>query len=325
MLAAIYDRPDNIPYVTRRGGLLYNLWKDTNNPRGLWRRTTLEEFRKPHPEWDVLLDLDRLASDENEDWLLNGIQTPPGNQPRAMLSLSRGGSDAVTLREFDIDAKAFVSGGFVLPQAKGGAGWFDADTLLLSSAYGEGMATTSGYGRTIRLWRRGSDVNAAPVIFETASDHMAAYFEVDRTGVVPRVWFVEQLDFFNKRIWIGDEAGAHKCLDLPTGIWMEAHQDWLVVKPRMEWTVGGRTYAPDTVLGISLSGFIAGDRNFSTVFKPGARRALQGFFWTAGKLVLPILDELRPVFEICTPSADGWARQRLQGASRDRRGRCLAS
>jgi prolyl oligopeptidase len=79
------------------------------------------------------------------------------------------------------------------------------------------------------------------------------------------------------------------------------------------------------VLGISLSGFIAGDRNFSTVSKPGARRALQGFFWTAGKLVLPILDELRPVFEICTPSADGWARQRLQGASRDRRGRCLAS
>jgi prolyl oligopeptidase len=237
MLAAIYDRPDNIPYVTRRGGPLYNLWKDTNNPRGLWRRTTLEEFRKPHPEWDVLLDLDRLASDENEDWLLNWIQTPPGNQPRAILSLSRGGSDAVTLREFDTDAKAFVPGGFVLPQAKGGAAWFDADTLLLSSAYGEGMATTSGYGRTIRLWRRGSDVNAAPVIFETAADHMAAYFEVDRTGVVPRVWFVEQLDFFNKRIWLGDEAGAHRCLDLPTGIWMEAHQDWLVVKPRTEWTV----------------------------------------------------------------------------------------
>jgi prolyl oligopeptidase len=313
MLAAIYDRPDNIPYVTRRGGLLYNLWKDTNNPRGLWRRTTLEEFRKPDPQWDVLLDLDRLASDENEDWLLNWIQTPPANQPRAMLSLSRGGSDAVTLREFDIDAKAFVSGGFVLPQAKGGAGWFDADTLLLSSAYGEGMATISGYGKTIRLWRRGTDVNAAPVIFETAADHMAAYFEVDRTGAVPRVWFVEQLDFFNKRIWLGDEAGAHKCLDLPTGIWMEAHQDWLVVKPRMEWTIGGRTYAPDTVLGISLSGFIAGDRNFSTVFEPGPRRALQGLFWSAGRLVLPILDELRPVFEVCTPSANGWAREKLPG------------
>ena len=48
-LAAIFDRPDNIPYVMRRGGLLYNLWKDANNPRGLWRRTTLAEYRQARP------------------------------------------------------------------------------------------------------------------------------------------------------------------------------------------------------------------------------------------------------------------------------------
>src|SRR5260221_9319718 len=99
-LAAIYDRPDNIPYVTRRGGFLYNLWKDANNPRGVWRRTTLAEFRGPNPKWDVLLNVDKLATEENEDWILTGIQTPPGALPRAILSLSRGGSDAATLREF---------------------------------------------------------------------------------------------------------------------------------------------------------------------------------------------------------------------------------
>jgi prolyl oligopeptidase len=156
ILAAIYDRPDNIPYVTRRGGLLYNFWKDANNPRGIWRRTTLDEFRKPSPRWETLLDVDKLAAEENEDWILNGIQTQPGTHPRAMLSLSRGGSDAATLREFDIDARAFVADGFALPEAKGGAEWFDADMLLLSSAYGEGMATMSGYARTVRLWRRGA-------------------------------------------------------------------------------------------------------------------------------------------------------------------------
>ncbi|MGY3107484.1 hypothetical protein ACVWW7_004111 [Bradyrhizobium sp. LM6.9] len=35
ILAAIYDRPDNIPYVSRRGKDLHNLWKDATNPRGL--------------------------------------------------------------------------------------------------------------------------------------------------------------------------------------------------------------------------------------------------------------------------------------------------
>jgi prolyl oligopeptidase len=312
-LAAIYDRPDNIPFISRRGALVYNIWKDANNPRGIWRRTTLDEFRRPEPKWDVLLDVDKLAAAENEDWLLSGVRALPGSPARAILSLSRGGSDAVTLREFDIATKAFVPDGFMLPEAKGGADWLDADTLLLSSAYGEDMATTSGYARTVRLWRRGADVNQAQVIFETAPGNMAASANVDRTGDTLRVWFVERLDFFNCHLWLGNENGARSKLDLPTDIWMEAHRDWLVVKLRAAWTAGGQTHAPDTVLGISLSAFLAGDRNFTVVFQPGPRRALQGFFWGASKLVLSILDELRPVFEVLTPSAEGWARAGLPG------------
>src|SRR6201996_4462127 len=85
-LADIYDRPDNIPMVTRRGRHLYNLWKDTANPRGLWRRTTLESFRTPSPDWETLLDIDRLAADEGADWLLAWASTRPGDSPQAMLS-----------------------------------------------------------------------------------------------------------------------------------------------------------------------------------------------------------------------------------------------
>lgn len=313
ILAAIYDRPDNIPYVARRGGLLYNVWKDTNNPRGLWRRTTLEQFRTPNPQWENLLDVDRLATEEGLDWSWNGPATLPPNHARAILSLSRGGSDAVTMREFDIDAKAFVPDGFTLPEAKGGIDWVDKDTLLLSSAYGEGMATTSGYARTIRLWRRGEPVEHAPVIFEAPPDRMAVYCNVDDTGPAPRVWFIERLDFFNQNIWLGDETGAKSKLELPTDTWIEAHGDWLAIKLRTTWTVGGQTFAPDVVLGISLSAFLAGKRNFTVVFEPGPRRALQGWFWTASKLVLSILDELRPVFEVCTPQANGWTRDRLRG------------
>jgi prolyl oligopeptidase len=312
-LAAIYDRPDNIPYVTRRGGFLYNIWKDTKNPRGIWRRTTLEEFRGRDPAWEVLLDVDKLAADENEDWILGWIQTLPGTNPRAILSLSRGGSDAATLREFDIERKAFVADGFTLPEAKGDVQWFDADTLLLSSAYGEGMATTSGYARTVRLWRRGSNINQAPVIFESTPDSMGVSSDVDRSGTSPRVWFVDRLDFFNYHLWLGDETGARLKLDLPADVWVQAYRDWLVVKRRTAWTVGGRSYAPDTVVGISLSAFLAGDRHFATVFEPAPRRALQGFFWSAGRLVLPILDELRPVFEACTPSSQGWSHTALPG------------
>ena len=313
MLAAIYDRPDNIPYVRRRGGLLYNLWKDANNPRGIWRRTTLEEFRKSDPGWETVLDLDRLAIDENEDWIFAGVQTLPEPGAHAILSLSRGGSDAATLREFDIEGRRFVPGGFVLPQAKSAVSWFDRDTLLLSSAYGDGMATHSGYARTVRRWRRGTDVNDAPLIFETTPENMAVHANIDRSGKITRVWLVERRDFFNYRIWLGDDNGARTELDLPSDIWMQAHRDWFVVKLRTAWSTGGQTFAPDTVLGISLSAFLVGDRRFETVFEPGPRRALQGLFWSAGRLVLSILDELRPVFEICSPSTNGWSHARLPG------------
>ncbi|MFH1342504.1 MAG: prolyl oligopeptidase family serine peptidase [Pseudomonadota bacterium] len=311
-LAEILDRPDNIPYISRRGGFVSNLWKDANNPRGLWRRTTLAEFRKASPAWETILDLDKLAAEENEDWLFAGAQALHEGGAR-MLSLSRGGSDAVVLREFDVETKAFVSGGFFLPEAKGSVQWIDADTLLLSSAYGEGMATSSGYARTVRLWRRGTDVRQAPVLFETAPEHMAVSASVDRTGAAPRVWFAEQLDFFNRNLWLGDEGGARERLDIPKDAEIDCHGDWLAVKPRKPWTVGARTYASDTVLGMSLSRFLAGERDFQILCEAGPRRAVQNLFWAGEKLVISILDELRPVFEVWTPAADGWTRGKLPG------------
>ena len=312
-LAAIYDRPDNIPYVTRRGAFVYNLWKDADNPRGLWRRTTLDEFKKAAPRWDVILDVDQLAKTENEDWILSWINLRAGDHARAILGLSRGGSDAAVLREFDVEQRTFVKDGFVLPEAKGGTEWLDADTLLLSSSYGgERMMTTSGYARTVRLWQRGANVDQAPVLFEVSAESMAAFAFVDRTGPAPRMGFGDRIGFFDMSVWFGDATGAKTKLELPTDIWIEFHQDWLVVKRRSVWTVGGKTYPPDTMLGMSLSAFLAGDRNFTVVFEPGARRALQGYFWSSGRLVLSILDELKPVHEVVTP-ASGWTRHPLPG------------
>lgn len=312
-LASIYNRSDNIPYVGRRGDHLYNIWRDASNLRGLWRVTTLDEFRKPNPSWETLLDVDQLAAKEGEDWLLNSMASLPGDHPRIILGLSRGGSDAVVLREFDLNTKNFVADGFTLPEAKSGATWVDPDTLLLSSAHGEGMATTSGYPRTVRLWRRGEPVERAAVVFETTPDRLSASCVVDRIGQTLRIWFVDQRDFFNVDFWLGTENGASVKLDVPSDIWLQAHRDWLIVKLRSAWRIAGATHAPDTALGISLSAFLAGDRNFTVVFAPGPRRALQGFFWANDKLVLSILDELRPAFEAWTPSSAGWSHDELRG------------
>ncbi|UEM01365.1 prolyl oligopeptidase family serine peptidase [Skermanella rosea] len=316
-LAAILDRPDNIPFVARRGDRLFNFWKDAANPRGLWRATSLESYRTEKPEWDVLLDLDELSEAEGEDWVWGAPVTLPGSHDLAILSLSRGGGDATVLREFDLATRSFVAGGFHLDEAKSGAAWLDRDTLLIFSSLGEGMATRSGYGRTVRLWRRGTDPLAAPVIFETTEDRMSVWGDVERDTGTETLWFTEQVDFFNATQWKGDRAGAKTRLDLPTDAWIQWHRGWLVVKPRVPWEVGGATHEADSVLAIRLSDFLGGGREFTTLFTPAPRRSLQGYFMPAGRLVLSILDDLRPVFEVWTPPAPpasaSWTHTRITG------------
>ncbi|SFM38651.1 prolyl oligopeptidase family serine peptidase [Methylobacterium pseudosasicola] len=309
----ILDRPERIPFVSRRGGLLYNFWTDAEHPRGLWRRTDEASFRTESPAWDILLDLDALAAVEGEDWVWAGSLVLKDGHDRALLSLSRGGGDAKVVREFDLISRSFVADGFVLPESKGGAAWLDRNTLLVSSAYGDGMATRAGYPRTARMLSRGSDPQAAAVLFEVPETSMAAWASVDRETGVERLVFVDQVGFFDTKIHLGDRTGPRTQPDLPSDADVQIDRDQIAVRPRQPWRVGGTEHATDTVLAISLSEFLAGSRAFTVLWRPDERRALQDVFWSAGRLFVHALDDLRPTYTVCTPDKGGWTTRPLEG------------
>jgi len=312
-LKTIFDRPDNIPFPNRRGKKLFNPWQDAEHPRGLWRTTSLESFRSEATEWDVLIDLDALAAKEHEDWVWRGGLSLPGTHDRAIVHLSRGGKDAVVLREFDLKSREFVADGFNLPEARSEVVWFDRDTLLLMSPLGPDMATSTGFPRTVRLWRRGTDPLAAPVIFETKEDYLAAGAAVDRDAPDERVWFLEKPGLIDTNFWIGDRTGARTKIEVPSDANIWVHGDWLVVKLRAAWTIANETFEPDSVIGISFAAFLAGGRHFIKLFEPAERYALQTLFWAGKRLILSILDNLNPVFEGLTPNEGAWARKTLTG------------
>ncbi len=306
-LCQLLDRPDNLPIPTRRGGLLYNFWKDASHPRGIWRRTTLAAYQTTVPDWEVLLDLDALAAAEDEDWIWQGASTLPPAHERALLRLSRGGSDAVVLREFDLPGRRFITGGFALPEAKSSVVWLDQDTVLLASALGG--VTQSGYASSVRLWRRGTAWSDGPVLFQTDPAHMAAFGQLDRaTG---QLVFGEQTGFFDTRVWVGDRGGPRQRVELPTDASFEWNGEWLAVSSRTTWTAGDISFLPDVVAVIRREALLAGDRGFTIVFEPAPRRALQGFFWAAGRLVLSVLDDLRPVY--LTLAQGDWRPEPLGG------------
>lgn len=313
-LTAIFDRRDNIPIISRRGGLIYNFWRDDRNKRGLWRRTTMAEFPAEAPSWEVLIDLDALAEAEGEDWVWGGPQTLAPDHQRAMIRLSRGGSDAGVLREFDLPSKSFLVDGFHLPEAKGGVEWLDTDTLLMTSSHGgEANQTRSGYARTVRLWQRGTSPSDAPVLFEVDAGSVCADVFVDDTADEERVLFADRKGFFESDLWLGDRTGPKTRLDIPADAWFSVNRDRFVLKLRSAWTRGGETYPPDTLLGGRLGELVQGAPRFAVLFRAEDRIALRSFTWSGGRLVLSILDELSPRYELLTPGETEWRRESIAG------------
>ena len=140
----VLDADDRIPFVRRRGEYLYNFWQDAEHPKGLWRRTTLEEYRRDRPGWEILLDVDALAAQEGENWVWQGAAAlRPGGYRQALVHLSRGGADASVVREFDVAAHSFAEGGFHVAEAKTDAGWIDAGRIYVVADFGPGSLTSS--------------------------------------------------------------------------------------------------------------------------------------------------------------------------------------
>ena len=302
----VLDTDARIPYVRRRGDYLYNFWRDAANPRGLWRRTTLDSYRSDKPDWDVLLDLDELSRADNQNWVWAGANVIEPDHTRALISLSRGGSDAAIVREFDMATREFVDGGFALPEAKSGTSWVDPDTLLIGTDFGEGSLTGSGYPRIVKRWRRGQPVEDAQTVFEGSPSDVIVTAGVDRTPGFERTVLRRALDFFNDQVYElrGDELIR---IDAPTDASVSVHRQWLLIELRTDWVTGSASYAAGSLLAADYDEFLAGTAQLRIVFEPDEHTSLLHYAWTRERLVVVTLVDVASRVEIVTPGT--WQRR----------------
>ncbi|HEX4511161.1 MAG TPA: prolyl oligopeptidase family serine peptidase [Burkholderiaceae bacterium] len=310
-IRAILDSKDQIPQVVRRGRWFWNFWRDDRNPRGLWRRTTLEEYRKPEPAWDVLLDLDALGRAEDENWVWAAVTCHAPAYERCLVQLSRGGADAHVTREFDLDRRAFVEGGFELPEAKSDVEWIDADTLYVATDFGSGSLTDSGYPRVIKRWARGTPLATAETVFEGAASDVAVGMSVDRTPGWERTVFSRAIDFYDSQLFLLTADARLQPLAKPDDAALSFWRDRLLLWLRSDWTVAGRTWPSGALLVADASAYQAGERRFEALFVPTSTRSLADFGTTRTRVVLDILDDVSGRIEELTPTADGWTRREV--------------
>ena len=273
---AILNSHDRIPFVHKLGEWYYNFWQDAANPRGLFRRTTLEEYRKPQPAWETVLDVDALAKEEKENWVWAGEHALPPKYERTLVSLSRGGGDAKVVREFDLKTKTFVADGFSLPEAKSESTWRDENTIFVGTEFGPGSLTDSGYPRIVKRWLRGTPLSAAETVFEGEKTDVSGR----RLGLTtPRAFSARVYDrgiaFYNSETFLVRD-GKNVKLDVPNDASPHLFRQWLAVRLRSDWTVGGKTYKSGSLIVTKLDDFLAGGRYVRRAVRTAAARALQG-------------------------------------------------
>lgn len=291
-LLAVLDATDRIPFATLDHQHAFNFWQDADHPKGVWRRADINDYAKPEPRWDVLLDLDKLASLEKENWVWKGADCAP-SQTRCLVRLSRGGGDAMVVREFDLTSRAFIADGFTLPEAKSDVSYIDDNTILFGTDFGKGTLTNSGYPRIIKLWKRGAKVADATQVAEGKLEDVGLFPLVSRTTSGNRPLVVRAPTFFEGEYYAVKADGTTAKLPLPLSADVKGiTQGHIVFTLRKDWNVDGPgdQDAGLTEKGPSRSGLRAEDsaRRVTSSFKTGSLLAFSFDQWArTGALPMP--------------------------------------
>ena len=314
---AIVQARDRIPSPGfTHDGHIDNFWQDAQHVRGVWRRTTLDSYKTAEPQWETVLDIDALAEAESANWVYKGSTCLAPEERYCLISLSNGGKDAVTLREFDSVTRSFVEGGFFLPESKGGATWLNRDTLLISRDFGVGTLTNSGYPMIVKRMMRGQSLDQADVLFmgEPTDVSVSGYTLRDADGVLKATLINRSVDFYSSETYRVTADSSVVKLALPaksdiTGL--VAGQ--LVVSLKQDWTApSGQDFKSGDLIAWPLDAWLEDPATPAVlVLRPTERQAVEGVNATRNTLVVALYDNVRGSVRVYRPGETEWTHTTL--------------
>ena len=254
----VLQSDDRIPYFRRRGNQLYNFWQDKEHTRGLWRRTTLEEYKKDDPAWETVIDIDKLAKEEKENWVYKGSEVLKPNHELAIVRLSRGGKDASVYREFDLNAKTFLPDGFQLEEAKSELTWMDSNTTLVATDFGKDTLTNSGYPRIVKLWKRGQPLIKAKKLFEGKATDVGIWPLTLNTADGTLAFIRRSKTFYKGEYhFIGDNKLQKLPLPEDASI-ADYYKGQLLVELKSKWNVNKKAMPQGALVSLNLDRLLNG-------------------------------------------------------------------
>ncbi len=315
----IVNSNERIPYGSIRNGKVYNFWQDETNVRGLWRRTSLESYATETPEWETVLDFDKLAADEDKNWVFKGsdcfAETGESNYT-CMVTLSDGGKDAAVQREFDLTTKTFVEGGFTLPEAKSGTTWLDRDTLLVGTDWNSdgSTLTESGYPSVVKRWTRGTPLESAETLYTADKTDVGLWpftLELDDGSRIAGA--VESDTFFTSTYWWFPEGEADpvKLPVPPKATPQGIYKGQLLLTLEQDWSPDGQdvSFKSGDLIAFEMAAFMESRAlpPVALVFQPNEKQAVGGVSISRDAALLSISDNVRGRILTLAPGEDGWS------------------
>ncbi|MEV6338543.1 prolyl oligopeptidase family serine peptidase [Nocardia vinacea] len=300
--------PDRLPTPTLRDGGVDNFWQDGDHARGIWRTTSVADYESPQPNWNTVLDLDALAAAESENWVWKGVDCDPVTHKRCLVSLSEGGEDAVTVREFDRTTGRFVQDGFVLPRGKQNAAWVDENTLLVSREWQPGEMTTSGYPYVVKQWHRGRSLTEAVELARGNKADLATTPMLLDNGNGRRLSLVRRSpSFWENEVSLVAGTGLVRVALPPKSDVQGFAGNRILVSLRQDWTTDGATFTAGSLVSLDADEFTADPTRLRArpVYIPSASQTLESVLTTRDRIVVTSLDDVKGRATVYTPQPDG--------------------
>ncbi|MCB0349275.1 MAG: S9 family peptidase, partial [Bdellovibrionales bacterium] len=290
----ILGADDRIFYVSMSGDYVYHYLQTPKNPKGIFRKATFSSYAAKKPKWEEIINIDDLAKNENENWVWKGLSCFEPEYKRCLLKLSRGGKDAVVVREFDLTEKTFVQDGFVVPEAKTDVSWIDMDHVLLATSFGSDTLTLSGYPRQVRMWTRGQKYKDAKLITEANVDYVSASFQVFYHPKKPLSVIQKSPSFYETEYFINNNDNQLVRLDVPNDIFLWGLvEDQIIFETKSNWDrfnvkAGSLIAIPRSDL--EKSGAVT---DLNIIFTPNDKQSITDLKTTSKALYISLLTSVR--------------------------------
>jgi len=307
----ILNSTERIVNPSLRGEYIYNFWQDKTNERGIWRRSNKKDYLIGKPKWETLIDIDALSKKDNVKWVYKGSSGLFPNYDKYLVSLSKGGGDAVIVKEYDVNKKSFVDNGFSLPEAKGSVSYWDENTLIVSTNFGEGTMTTSGYPKQVKLWKRGTDLKDALLLIDGESTDVSVSGYKLRDNDKNYLMVQRGITFYTSNTYIWKDDKLVK-LDLPDDANInDLINNQLIINLKSDWELNGTTYKQGSLISLNFTQLINGIKEVKTILVPDQYSSIEATSTTKNKLLVTILKNVRSELYSYTFSNGKWTKVKV--------------